>query len=262
MDDAHVFPRSLTGNEERWLDFLLPEDRPGYRSLRDRLRPLLVLGEGRWGNGDLVLGAAGTAIDITEGMQPVVAYGEIGGAAADTPELLITLSVHQPNDDGLVEFQIDAGTAGALPSQWQERFRWTYSQWMPGDPCPAFGTAVREVQLNSRRDLLLVIAPARRVLWIHDAYELTNLLIPVTNYYNELMLLKGIRDPHRALDHRWLFLEPNGFTDAELRRAFARYNRAFPKVDPVRVAEPVAAAAAERSIWQRILDAFRGKGTN
>ncbi len=35
MNPDDSFPRLLSGQERAWLDFLLPEERPGYRLLRE-----------------------------------------------------------------------------------------------------------------------------------------------------------------------------------------------------------------------------------
>jgi hypothetical protein len=55
-------------------------------------------------------------------------------------------------------------------------------------------------------------------------------LIPTTNYYNELMLHKNIRDPKRAFDSRRLFTELDTFTDGDLTYAFLTYNKLKTKV--------------------------------
>ncbi len=262
MNPDGSFPRLMSGQERAWLDFLLPEDRPGYRPLREQLRSLPVLGEGRWGAGDLILGARGRRIDPEAGMRPVAAYGEINATAPDGKGFVITLAVHYPDEEGLVEFQIATQNIGGVPENFRERSAWTYSRWLPGGPCPATGAVVREIPLNPRRALLLVISPVKRVLWLHDAEDLTNTLVPVTNYYNELMLLKGIRDPERALDHKRLFSELEDLTDGELRGAFVRYNSGFPKVDPARIGEPAGEGPAVLPLWRRIANALRGRGTN
>ncbi|HET7152282.1 MAG TPA: hypothetical protein VFJ29_00820, partial [Candidatus Kapabacteria bacterium] len=65
----------------------------------------------------------------------------------------------------------------------------------------------------------------------HSPIDGTNHLIPVTNFYNELMIFKQIRDPKVALDHKNLFTYLTQFTDAELIGAFKHYNVLYKKVD-------------------------------
>lgn len=257
MAEGASYPRPASGREAAWLDLLLPAGRPGYALLREQLRGLEIIGEGRWGTGDMVFGRRGQEIDRTEGMQPVASYGEVN-ASSGAEDFIITLSVHQPNDDEQVEFQIGVRDIDELPEEFIERSSWAYARWNPGEPCPATGTPVREVSLNSGRDLLLVISPARRVLWLHDSLDGTSTLMPVTNFYNELMLLKGIRDPQIALDHKRLFAHPDEFTDVDLRQSFIRYNLAFRKVSPERMVEAGPEPPKSRSFMERIGNLFRG----
>jgi hypothetical protein len=187
----------------------------------------------------------------------VVAYGEIEGESGGVP-LTITLSLHERDDEGMVEFQTATLELSGIPEEVTERRRWSYSHWSPGDPCPATGTTVRQATLNDARDLLLAISPARRALWIHDGRSMTNLLIPITNFYNELMLLKGVRDPRIALDHSLFFRNLHDYSDDELRDAFARYNIGFRKVDPERIGRTARAGKEERSLADKVLRLFRG----
>jgi hypothetical protein len=56
--------------------------------------------------------------------------------------------------------------------------------------------------------------------------------VPVTNYYNELMLLKQIRDPEIALSSRKLFERLDEYSDTDLANAFLAYNRLRTKIAP------------------------------
>lgn len=242
-------PRPVTPVEADWLDFLLPADRPGYALLRGIVAPLEVLGEGRWGEGDLVLGSDGQTIDLEAGMEPVAAFGEIRHDRG----AVITLTLHQPDDEGRVEFQI----GGSIPAGEREISRWSYSRWSPGDRCPSTGGDVREVLLGAG-DLVLCISPAARSLWLFDATTMMNTLLPITNFYNELVMSLGIRDPKIALDHSRLFTESGSFGDDDLRAAFQRYNTAFRKIDPDRLSNPADQPAGPKSLRERLAGIFRG----
>jgi hypothetical protein len=245
--------RALTPTEADWLRFLLPDDRPGYRSLRLLVEPMVVLGEGRWGEGDLVLGADGQQIDLEAGMEPVAAFGEIRGEGGER----ITLTLHQPDDEGRIEFQI-----GSFVSHdpFHERSRWSYSYWTPGAPSPSTGEKVREIELIAG-ELLLAIAPVERALWLFDAGPGTSTLLPITNFYNELVISLGIRDPKLALDHTRLFTENSSFSDADLRMAFIRYNSVFRKVDPERFSMGEPEQPASSSLGNRLRGFFTRGGT-
>jgi len=53
----------------------------------------------------------------------------------------------------------------------------------------------------------------------------------VTNFYNELMLQKNVRDPGVALNSKRLFTDLGSFADVEILRAFASYNKVRTKVE-------------------------------
>ena len=107
---------------------------------------------------------------------------------------------------------------------------------------------MREVKLpaRNRAGLRLVIASQQRVVWLHDPVEGKNILIPVTNLYNELMLEKRIRDPQIALDHRHMFAPDNRFSDKEIAAAFVRYNVLYHKIGVELFDVPATPA---RSFW-------------
>ncbi len=256
MSSRYTFPRPLSPREIEWLRFLLPADRPGYAPLLERALGLTVLGEGRWGSGDLVLGTPGQEIDPTEGMTTVASYGEVYVRTPDGP-VTLTLSLHEPNDDGMMEFQTTALERDTIPDELIETRRWSVAEWLPGAPCPATGGGVVESVLNGVGDLRLVVSPERKVMWLYDAISGMNLLIPITNFYNELMLLKGIRDPNIALRHNLFFENPGAYSESELRASFVRYNAQFRKVDPARLELPVEERQRPASFLKRLAGAFR-----
>jgi hypothetical protein len=252
---ASEYPRPLTPGERAWCAWLLPRDRPAYAHVAAAIDPLVVLGLGRWGVGDLVLGTPGQTIDLRAPMEPVAAYGEVtleDGA-------VLSISIHHPDDDDRVEMHCTGAAAEQIETG-VERSRWCYSYWSPGEPSPSDGGALRELTLDERAELVLALDPRRRVMWLHDAVTRGNTLIPVTNFYNELMLLKGVRDPDIALVHRRLFDNPEESSDAELRAAFRRYNATWRKVDADRLGVEQTVATNAPGLFARIARALRGGG--
>jgi hypothetical protein len=77
----------------------------------------------------------------------------------------------------------------------------------------------------SGRSLVLAVCTRDQRLWIHDDLKKMNVPIPVTGFYNELMLQSKIHDPGIAFQSRRLFSDLDGYTDAVLARAFEAYNR-------------------------------------
>ena len=84
----------------------------------------------------------------------------------------------------------------------------------------------------------LALCAYDRRLWVHDSSTGVNRLIPVTNFYNELMLHKNIRDPGIALDSRRLFADLDAYSDSDLTYAFLTYNKIKTKIRVTGTIEP------------------------
>jgi len=227
MNGPERYPRKLTKREQAFLYWLLPDDRTGYYHYRDLLETMVVLGEGRRGKGNLVLGHPGDVLDLDAPLASVFAFGVIEG---EDKNILVTIREEQEDQ---VEVEIVGSKSDEVPDQFAEKRRWSYSSWSPGDPGPSSGGMVREVKMRGEENftLVLAISPAEKRLWVYDAKSQVNHLIPVTNYYNELMMLKGIRDPNLALRSTKLFSRLSEFSDEDLARAFLTYNRLKKKVE-------------------------------
>jgi hypothetical protein len=211
------------------LETVLPVDRPGYRALRDRLEFMTVLGDGRRGEGDLVLGLPGDLPDSVSPLSPVIAYGMV-----ETTRGAFTISVREEAGNK-INVEIVSASGRGIPDHYEEKRRWTYSWWSPGEVSPATGTAVREVPIGA--GVTLAFAPAEKRIWIHERSSGIVRLIPITNYYNELMIHRGIRDPRIALVPSLLWKDLKSFPDEDLLRAFVAYN-ALRRQIPLHVESP------------------------
>jgi hypothetical protein len=221
------YPRPLTTRERDWLEWVLPAERAGYRRYRKYLETMVVLGEGRRGKGDFILGYAGDVPDLSMSLPPVFAYGVI-----ETNFGPISITVRENYGDQ-IDVEIVSHRADELPHEFEESRRWTYSTWSAHDPCPQCGKPPREVPMHdtSGKFLLLAICTTDKRLWVYDAETQVNHLIPVTNFYNELILHKNIRDPKIALDSKLLFIDLAKYSDADLTYAFLTYNKVKTKVN-------------------------------
>jgi hypothetical protein len=226
---TEVYPRALRPKEENVLEFVLPEDRPGYRNYRNLIRSMVVLSLGRRGRGNFVLGDQRDTADLTSPLPPVIAYGMV-----ETTQDQFSVTVRECIA-GQIDVEVVSRRGEELPDHFEEKRRWTYSPWSPGKPSPATNLPVREVAVGGL--VVLAVSREERRLWIYDGRSGMNLLIPVTNYYNELMLQKKIRDPGVALNPNRLYSDLSDFTDAEMREAFIAYNASRRRVD---IAVPVA----------------------
>jgi hypothetical protein len=180
-----------------------------------------VIGEGRWGHGDLMIGSEGTELDLSLGMSPIVAFGEC--LLAEAP---LSISIHELNADELVEIQF----SGAWPIEPDISVTsgWTYSYWKPGMPCPATGSDVREVSLTDAHAIArytLVISPAKRVVWLYHHHSGFNQLLALTGFADEVFRTHQIRDANFVTQPSRLFERLAEFSDGDLRCAALELNK-------------------------------------
>jgi hypothetical protein len=216
MAAGDPYPRALRRIELDLLESVLPPDRPGYRRYRDLIAAMVVLAEGSRGPGNYILGYPGDVPDLSMPLAPVFAFGVV-----ESRETSYTVNVRELSGNQ-IDVEILSASATEVPDHLEERGRWTYSIWSPGSPSPATGGTVREVAVDE--NLTLAIAPQEKRIWLHEQSSGMNHLLPVTNFHNELMLSKGIRDPKVALDVGRFFSGLESYSDADLREALVRYN--------------------------------------
>ena len=233
MDPVDSYPRQLRPKELDLLEAVLPADRPGYRQYREKIRSMVVLAEGSRGAGNYLLGRPGDVPDFSEPLSPVIAFGMV-----ETTHTAYAVTIREQTGTQ-IDVEIVGGSAGEVPDHFEERKRWTYSSWLPGMPSPATGGMVREVTVDA--NLTLAIATPEKRIWLYDRRSGMNLLLPVTNYHNELMLHKGIRDPKVALDIGHFFAHQASYSDDDLREAFIKYNAPRRRVT-VHVSPPARSA--------------------
>ena len=222
------YPRPLSAREREWIEWILPEDRPAYASYRTMLKAMMVIGQGRRGPGEIILGAPEDKPDFSEPLTPVAAYGAI-----ETDIGTISVTLREPIHEQL-SVEMVCQTVEDIPHRFRELRRWSYSGWQPGNTCPQCLRPVREISLQilspTMSHAFLALCPTDKRVWVHDRTGGLNHLIPVTNYYNELMLHKNIRDPGIALDASNLFRDLSRYSDGELAYAFMAYNRLKTKI--------------------------------
>lgn len=211
------FPRELTEVEREFLYWLLPQESEGYRPFNEFVQNAIVLGEGRWGEGDLMLAPFPTSIDTSLGMEPVIAYGEciMNGE-------LLTISVHDLNSDDQIEAQFGIYP---LPADPNIELGWCYSYWKLGETSPATGEPVREIKLtrsDRKTATMLAISKSQRSMWLHHPNGF-NRLMPVTGLNDELLRTHGVREFKQVSNPAQFFEQIDEYADAEIRKAFAEY---------------------------------------
>lgn len=217
------YPRPLTNVELEILESVLPEDRPGYRRYRDLLSKMVVLGEGRRGRGNLILGYHGDRADTTSPLPPVIAFG---GIEESGRELSITIREFTGNQ---IDVEILMRSEEEFPASLTVNRRWTFSTWSPGLASPQSGTPVREVPITPKA--ALAISSQDHRVWIFDEESGMNHLLPITGFYGELMRIRSIRDPEVALKPGRFFAELDRYSDSDLQEAFVAYNKTRQRID-------------------------------
>lgn len=212
------FPRELTGQEKYLLYSVLPEKKPGYNLYRKKISKLLVTGYGRFKNNNFILGKENTTPDLSFSSTPVFAAGTV-----KIPGDEIDILINEELDDE-IEFDLSPKNSDVIPEDIIEKEKWSYSEWNPGDKSPDDNNEVREV-IIAQGKYLLAFVPSHKKIWLHESESQVNYIIPVTNYYNELMRFRGSRDPKEALNPGLLFQKLNDFPDEDLVNAFVLYNK-------------------------------------
>jgi hypothetical protein len=196
------------------------------------LHTFAVVGEGRRGPGHLLLARALPTGEGSSTLPPVIAFG-----ALETTQDILTVTVREFVDP-VLDVEILSSGGNPILDHFEEKRRWTYSTWQPGEVSPATGGAVREVGLGP--GAVLALAPRERRLWLYDAASGMVRLLPLTGIHHELMVFRRERDPGVALHSERFFDQLVSGTDEELRASFVAYNLQHPRVDlpPAPATEP------------------------
>jgi len=229
MDNGRPFPRNLTSIENILLFSVLPENKTGYNACRNKIKALVVTGSGRFGDGNFILGKKDTQPDLSFPSSSVFAIG-----TNIYKEGTIDITIHEEVDDE-IEFDISVLNQISIPETLTEIKRWNYSEWNPGDKAPDDGSYVKEVKIVENK-YILAIATLHKRIWLHEYKSGINFLIPLSNFYNELMRVCSIKDTKVALNPSSFFENLKNFNDVELKLAFLSYNKYLKRVD---IKEPI-----------------------
>jgi hypothetical protein len=227
---SNNYPRELTSLEKERLLYVLPDTGAGYRSYREKIKSMLVIGEGRFGEGNYVLGYEGDEPDLSYASLPMFACGQVQYEGAR-----IQISVHELYDNK-IEFSISNITGETIPGDAKEIRRWSYSYWEPGKMSPFEGDKLREAEIFDKRgEMVLVFSPAGRTIWLYERASGVNWIIPVTNFLNELLRGRTTIDRSKGLDVGYIFSNLKMFTDDDFRKALIQYNKHWRRVDLTRL---------------------------
>ena len=178
-NNQNIFPRKLTEREKEWLNFILPADKKGYFEFRKKIENLFVIGYGRFGGTNLILGKQNDKPDLSAPSSPVFASGNIIYKEAE-----IYVLIHE-EFEGQIEIDISNKRESEIPEELTEVSRWTYSNWKPGNKAPGDISDVREIHLI-KNEIVIAIAPVHKRIWVYENKSGINYFSPVTNFFNEI----------------------------------------------------------------------------
>jgi hypothetical protein len=219
-----IFPRELTSREKNWLFAALPENKPGYQQYRSIIDGLVAIGKGRFGDGNLILGEEGDSYDSETPSTPIFAIANI-----EFEEAKIYITIHEESERQ-VEVDIKSVSGENIPENLHQIKIWTYSTWSPGQKAPFDNADVHEIQLIFNK-IVLVIAPTHKKIWVYNDDSGINHFVPITNYYNELMIIMNDKNPETALNPARLFDNLNEFSDDQLVQGFLAYNKHWNRIE-------------------------------
>ncbi len=223
MRTESEFPRKLNDIEKQLLFLLLPPERNGYNLYREKIANYFVLGYGRYGGGNLILGNEDDEIDFTMPSAPVFAVGNVKTAAGD-----VYIVIHEEFEN---QIEVDFSEPEILKSDNTAIISsWSYSAWKPGMKNPANNEKIREIHII-KNALVVAISPSDKKIWVFEKESGVNHFIPVTKFYDELMRIKEEKDPKIALDASRFFTELQTYSDELIARAFLVYNKYWKKME-------------------------------
>ncbi len=241
------YPRKLNERETEWLFYLLPEERPSYAGYRTKINSMLVIGEGRFGEGNLVLGYEGDEPDLSYSSLPVFACGQI-----IYKECCLQVSIHELFDNK-IEVSISNISGDKIPETLTEVSKWSYSYWKPSLPSPFEGDRLREIDIKKTKgELVLALSPKNNSAWLYEAKTGLNHIIPVTNFINELLRGNTSIDKTKGINIAYVFENLKKFSDAEFVKALVRYNKQWRKVELLD--SDAAIGAEKKGLFKKIFN--------
>lgn len=212
----------LSKNELKLLFAILPEDKNGYKKYRDMISVMKVMGKGRFNDGNFYLGSGQTKPDLSIASTPVFAVGIV-----KTNFGSIDVLIHEYEDD-LIEVQLSKRFINDAEIIIDDVL--SFSEWKPGDKSPGSNETVKELEIIKDK-FYLVIDKSNKKIWLHNFYTGVNHIIPVSNYFNELMRLKKIKDENLFRSPSMFFNKLDDFSEEDFKLAFYQYNKFMRRFD-------------------------------
>lgn len=220
------YPRKLTEQEKDWLYYLLPAERKGYAEYRKKLEGMQVIGEGRFGEGNYILGYEKDVPDPSYPSLPVFACGQIL-----FEKCTVQVTIHEEHDNK-VEYSINNINGEGLPEGQKEKSRWSNSYWKPGEKSQFNNNELREIEVTKNKgEIVIVLSKVNPSICIYEEETGINHIIPATNYLNELLRGKTNIDKTKGVNVKYVMDHNEIFKDEDYIKAFVQYSKQWRKID-------------------------------
>jgi len=208
--------RKLTDREKFLIEAILPLNRKGYRDYRNLINKLFVVWEEIHKESESLLLSENQEKQL-DFVPPIFAIGIV---LFDKIEYYVL--IHEFFEEAiLIELQKLNTSAESF-----NKVKWTLSDWLPGKS----NSTVREIHLIKNK-LVIAIDAKKKKIWCYEEKSGINRIIPVTNFYNEIMRVKKVKDTAITLNANRLFTNLSDFTDEEIGQGFLLYNKYLKKVE-------------------------------
>jgi len=210
-----LYPRKITDIEKTCLFLILPENKPGYNLYRKKINDMLPLGEGNFSEGNYILGENESDSDLQFPSAPVFALGTLYNSTEK-----FDVIIHEESESK-IEVWFGKYLSENIGNDLKAK---SYSYWIPGLKSPFSFAEVREITIKPK-EFILAVVPEEKKIWLYDSASGVNHIIPVSNYYNSLMLYRNERKTGTVLNPNLFFNNLGLYNDQELKSAFELYNK-------------------------------------
>ena len=212
------FPRKILNYEKEILFSVLPELKSGYKKYRQRIGDMKVIGQGRFGGGNFILGFEGDEVELDIPSASVFASGIV-----KCNQINFDVTIHEEEEN---QIEYDISPFGKIDTDEVINIESVTSMsfWNRGDTSPFTNSAVKEFNVLKEKYILVIDQSAKKI-WMNDMETGINHIIPLTNFYNELMRFKNIREHDIALKPGRFFNEVDKYSNDDIVSAFLMYDK-------------------------------------
>lgn len=224
MLNISTLPRKLLDYELELFFQILPGNISAYSEYRKLINKFYLIGTSRFGEGNYILAEKNDQVDLTAPASAIYATGIV-----KTDKASYDISIHELFENQ-IEIDFVSSENSVLTHEEKIQSSKCFSTWKPGFTSPITNEKVREVHLL-KNEIIIVISSSDKKIWVYEKSRGFNSVIPITTFYNEIMRVKGERNPEIVLNQKLIFENPNDFTDEDIAQGFLLYNKFMKKIN-------------------------------